>query len=449
MFRDKMALLVAWKDAPQRMPLMIKGARQVGKTWLIRELGRSFDDFVEVNFEKRPEAKELFARDLRPERLVSELSAFAGQRLVAGRTLLFLDEIQECPAALASLRYFHEELPELHVAAAGSLLNFVLDKVATGVGRVSYLHVYPMTFGEFLVAAGEGILRERILAQSLSEPLPQTHHAHLLDLVRHYMLLGGMPAVLARYFHDRDIIACLALQNDLITSFLDDFHKYGSLAEIGWLSAVFRSVPVQLGRKFKFVSVDPGVKSVHLARALDLLEMAGVAHRVIHSSADGVPLAARLRSNRFKVVFFDTGLAQRLLNVDLAHWMTQVDIETVNGGALAEQFVGQELAALNDAGPLRPMTYWHREARGASAEVDYLVEKGSTVLPIEVKRGLQGGMKSMHLFLKEKKSTRGVKVSKLGFSDDGTVTSVPFYALERLSRGTADAWLPRSGTAAS
>lgn len=432
MKRDKLAALVAWKNDPHRRPLLVKGARQVGKTWLVREFGRSFADFVEFNFERQPALKELFSRDLRPVRLISELSAVAGRRIEPGRTLVFLDEAQACPDSLASLRYFHEEAPGLHVVAAGSLLNMVLDKVPTGVGRVTYLHLYPLSFGEFLDAAGETLLRERIRSQRLWEPLAAIHHDHLLDLVRNYMLLGGMPAVLSRYFADRDFLACQAMQDDLTTSFLDDFHKYAREAEIQWLAAVFRSVPVQLGRKFKYAAVDPGVKSLHLSRALDLLEMAGLVHKTVHSAADGVPLSARLRSNRFKVVFFDTGLAQRLLNVDLSHWMTDVDFEVVNGGAIAEQFVGQELAALCDSGPLRPLVYWHREARSSSAEVDYLLERKGDILPVEVKKGAQGGMKSMHLFLREKGRKRGIKVSKHGFSDDGTILTIPFYAVERL-----------------
>ena len=309
----------------------------------------------------------------------------------------------------------------------------VLDKVATGVGRVTYLHLYPLTFGEFLEAAGETLLRKRIQTQPLSESLPLIHHDHLLKLVRNYMLLGGMPAVLDRYFADHDILACQTLQDDLLTSFLDDFHKYARQAEIQRLAAVFRAVPVQLGGKFRFVSVDPGVRSLYLSRALDLLEMAGIVHKVVQSAADGVPLSARLRSKRFKVLFFDTGLAQRLLNVDLSHWMTDVDIEVANGGAIAEQFVGQELAALCDSGPLRPLVYWHREARGSNAEVDYLLENKTEILPVEVKRGEQGGMKSMHLFLREKKAKRGIKISKYGFSDDGTIVTVPFYAVERMA----------------
>jgi predicted AAA+ superfamily ATPase len=418
-----------------RRPLLIKGARQVGKTWLVREFAKTFDTFVELNFEREPALGSLFERQRDPRRLVQEIAAFARTPITPGKTLLFFDEVQQSLAAIRSIRYFYEELPALHLVAAGSLLNTVLEKVPTGVGRVSYLHLYPLCISEFLDAAGESILLERVRAQDPVEALPTVHHERLLDLVRMYMLLGGMPGVLAQYFRDGDILACERIQSDLLESFVDDFHKYAKEADIHHLAAVFRSVPLQLGQKFKYVTVDPAVRSRVFARALSLLEMAGIVHKVYQTAADGIPLAARIRSSRFKVLFFDVGLAQRLLAVDLAQWMTNVDISSVNRGAIAEQLVGQELAALFDAGPLAPLTYWHRETRGSSAEVDYVLELDRSIVPIEVKEGTQGGMKSLHLFLKEKKQPRGVKISKYGFSDDGTVATVPFYAIERLAAG--------------
>lgn len=185
-------------------------------------------------------------------------------------------------------------------------------------------------------------------------------------------------------------------------------------------------------QKFKYVRVDPSARSRVIARALSLLELAGLVHKAYHTAADGVPIAARIRSNRFKVIFFDVGLAQRLLNIDLGAWMTTIDLSSVNKGAIAKQFVGQELAALFDARPLSPLTYWHREARGSSAEVDYVIQLGEQIVPVEVKEGTQGGMKSLHLFLAEKGQRRGVKISKYGFSDDGKVSTLPFYAVEKL-----------------
>jgi uncharacterized protein len=434
MRRDCLSDLLDWKSRSDRKPLLVKGARQVGKTWAVRALGKSFEHFVEINFEREPAFGAIFERGLEPKRIVQELSAAVGQAIVPGKSLLFFDEVQQSLPAVRSLRYFHEELGELHLVAAGSLLNMVLDQVPTGVGRLNYLNLYPMTFAEFLDAAGESMLREKVRGLRVDEPLLDIHHDKLLHRVRQYMLLGGMPAVLSSFFREGDILTCQRLQGDLLHSFFDDFRKYARESEIQHLANVMRSAPLQLGQKFKYVRVDPSIKSRYLSKALTLLEMAGLLHKVYHSSADGVPLASRIRSNRFKVLVFDTGLAQRLTNVDLKEWMTTVDISAVNGGAVAEQFVGQELVAWHRADPLTPLTYWHREARGSSAEVDYLIERGQEILPLEVKESTQGGMKSLHLFLDEKNRKQGIKVSKFPFSRHGTLTTIPFYGIERLVR---------------
>jgi uncharacterized protein len=434
MKRSALSKLLDWKTSPGRKPLIVKGARQVGKTWLVREHGRSYKRFVEINLERDPALATIFERDSDPVRIVRELSAVAGEAIEPGRTLLFIDEVQQSRAAIRAIRYFYEELPELHLITAGSLLNIALDEVPTGVGRVSYLHLYPLSFSEYLEAAGEAQLRGLVAAQPGGEPLTQALHDRLLDHVRKYSLLGGMPAVLARFFDDGDYLACAQLQDELLQSFHDDFHKYGERANIRHLSAVFRSVPLQLGAKFKYVSVDPLIKSARLSGALDLLELSGLVHKVYHTSADGVPIAARIRSKRFKTLFLDVGLANRMLGVDLREWMTGIDVSSVHGGSLAEQLVGQELIAYGASTPLAPLTYWHREARGSAAEVDYVIQRGAEILPIEVKEGTTGSMRSLHLFLTTKPARRGIKISKMGFTDDGVVMTVPFYAIERLFR---------------
>jgi len=430
--RFKLEVLQAWKSKKNRKPLIIKGARQVGKTWLAREFGRDFDNFVELNFEREPQLDQIFRGSLDPRGILRDLTAVAGRQIRPSESLLFLDEVQQSPAALKSLRYFHEELPELHVVAAGSLLNMVLDKVPTGVGRVNYLQLYPLCFSEYLEAAGEIELHRLLADQSVSEPLLDLHHQRLLGHVRNYMLLGGMPGVLDYFFREDDFAGCIEIQDDLIQSFFDDFHKYAKESEIEYLAAVFRSVPLQLGRKFKYVSVDPSIRSRYLSSASSLLELAGLLHKVYHSSADGLPLASRIRLNRFKVILFDTGLALRLLNVDPREWVLDHSLAAGTRGAIAEQFVGQELAAWQETDPRTPLTYWHREARGSNAEVDYLYERAGSIWPIEVKQGTRGGLKSLRLFLAEKGQTRGIKISSFGFSDDGTVVTIPFYAIDKL-----------------
>lgn len=432
MKRDRLEQLLQWRQKRRRKPLIIRGARQVGKTWLVRELGKEFEDFVEINFERNPEFGEVFQRGLDPMRITQELAAATGRRITEGKSLLFLDEIQQCPEAIRSLRYFYEEMPSLHVITAGSLLGFAVKELPTGVGRVSYLNLYPMSFGEFLEATGNEALRRKILSQECDQPLLEIHHARLLDFVRQYMLVGGMPAVVAAFVEKGDFLECQNLLDELLESFTDDFAKYAKQSAIPHLQRVFSSVPLQLGQKFVYSRVERDIRSHHFSNALHLLETAGLVYKVYHTKADGIPLTGRMNPARFKVLLLDVGLLQRMINVDLRLWMTSLDIASANRGAIAEQFVGQELACITNAGRFSSLTYWHREKKGSTAEVDYLIERNGRVLPIEVKSGSQGGMKSMHAFLRRRGDRLGIKISKYPFSFDGTLRTLPFYAIEKL-----------------
>lgn len=432
MRRDCIKQLHEWKTALYRKPLVVKGARQVGKTWLIREFGKSFPSFVEINFEREPEYAEIFKRGLDPKRIIMELGAALGDEILPGQTLLFFDEIQQAPSAVKSLRYFYEELPELHIVAAGSLIGFVIDKIPTGVGRLSYLNLYPMTFAEFLTATGNDPARKRILSSAGERPLPVILHKKLLDLCRVYFLIGGMPAVVAAYVEKGDFKICQSIQTDILKSFTDDFVKYSKDAQIPHLNRIFSSVPLQLGNKFVYSRADRETRSHYLSAALELLETAGLLHRIYHTKTEGLPLNAGINSSRFKAILFDTGLLQRMTNVDLKLWMTDVDLCAVNNGAIAEQFAGQELAAYTGAGKFAEMCHWRREKRGSTAEIDYLIELSGRIVPVEVKANVQGGMKSMHMFMNEKRIDFGIKISKYPFSFDGKIKTVPFYGIEEL-----------------
>ncbi len=432
MNRDKLGNLRTWRGQAYRKPLIIKGARQVGKTWLVRKFGEEFEEFIEINFERYPEYDEIFNRGLDPKKIISEISAATGNVITPGKSLLFFDEVQQSPNAFKSLRYFYEELPQLHLIAAGSLLGFTIEMVSTGVGRVSYLNLYPLTFGEFLDATGNEQLRNRILTTDSNEKLLEIHHSKLLDLLREYYLIGGMPSVISAFINTSDLHLCQKIKSEIIQSFIDDFVKYAKDAEIPYLKNVFTAIPLQLGQKFVYSKIESGVRSYHFNKALDLLETAGLVYKIYHSKADGIPVQARINLSRFKVILFDIGLLQEMLKVDLQLWMTTVDIATVNQGAIAEQFVGQELAAYSSVGKFSNLTYWHREKRGSLAEVDYLLEHKGKVVPIEVKSNIQGGMKSMHSFLKERQCDLGIKISKYPFSFDGTVKTIPLYAVEKL-----------------
>lgn len=430
--RDKLNQLIQWRTAEIRKPLIVRGARQVGKTSLVREFAKSFSSFVEINFEKQPQFSGIFKLDLDPKRILSELSLATGKKIQPGETLLFFDEIQQSPEAYKSLRYFYEELPQYHLIAAGSLLGFLIENVSTGVGRVSYLDLYPLTFGEYLDAMGASLLRQKILNLDLDTPLLEIHHHKLLQLVKSYMLIGGMPAVVSAFVEKQDYLICQRIQDELIKSFSDDFVKYAKISETPYLNKVFSSIPGQIGKKFIYSRVDRSIRSHHFSKSLNLLETAGIVYKVYQSKASGLPLQSQIKSSAFKVIFFDIGLLQRLMKINLEMWVSSDNIETAYKGAIAEQFVGQELATLTEASKLNNLVYWHREERNSSAEVDYILDINRDVIPVEVKSNIQGGMKSMALFLKEKRKSLGIKISKYPFSYSKNIRTIPFYAIEKI-----------------
>jgi len=430
--RDNTNKLNRWHTDDIRKPLIIRGARQVGKTSLVREFAKSFSSFVEINFEKQPQYSEIFKLDLDPKRILSELSLATGKKIQAGETLLFFDEIQQSPEAYKSLRYFYEDLPQYHLIAAGSLLGFLIENVSTGVGRVSYLDLYPLSFGEYLDAMGESLLRQKILNLELDTPLMPILHDKLLRLVKAYMVIGGMPAVVSAFVEKQDYLICQRIQDELIKSFSDDFVKYAKKSETPYLNKVFSSIPGQIGKKFIYSRVDSSIRSYHFSKSLNLLETAGIIYKVYQSKASGLPLQSQIKSSAFKVVFFDIGLLQRFMKIDLEQWVSSNNIDTAYKGAIAEQFVGQELATMTEASKLNNLVYWHRERRNSSAEIDYILDLNSDVIPVEVKSNMQGGMKSMALFLKEKRKSLGIKISKYPFSFSEKIRTIPFYAIEKL-----------------
>ncbi len=429
MKRDALTYLKQWKDEKGRRPVILRGARQVGKTWLVRQLAHDFTNFLEINFEEMPKAAQFFTQDLNPIRIVKELSLYFGEPLVPGKSLLFFDEVQVEPKVITSLRYFYEKMPEMHVIAAGSLIEFELDQISFPVGRVEFLYVYPLSFGEFLEAIGKTSLRDVINSyETLSPPV----HEQLLNLFRDYTILGGMPAVVDYYITHADIDGCRKIQNSIIETFFADFPKYAKLHQVKYLQTVLSSVPVQLGRKFKYSNVSTLYKSRELKEAVELLEKASLIHRVYHTSANGIPLYAQRDERKFKVVFFDTGLALNLLNIPLKSFFGEYNLSLINEGALAEQAVGQQLAALSPTDRKPALYYWHRESKSSNAEVDYLLELDGNIIPLEVKRGTRGRVRSLGIFMEEKSASLGVILSSSPAGRDGRIVYLPLYAIQTL-----------------
>jgi predicted AAA+ superfamily ATPase len=425
-----------WKNDPDRKSLLLRGARQVGKTYSCRKLGQSFEKFVEINFELNPRVSEIFDRDLDPQRIIRDLGLLTGEDIIPGRTLLFFDEIQESPKAIKSLRYFHELLPELHVIAAGSLLDFVLENIGIPVGRVASFYMYPMSFLEYVAAGDNQAIVDLIKGHDKEEPLGVPIHDKLLALLGEYLAIGGMPEVVLTWTNQKELKKCANIQALLVDAYRQDFSKYCKEFQVKYIDLIFDEIPRWLGRKFQFSKMPGNWRKRELAPAFELLKKASVAHKVIHTSANGLPLGGEANPNRFKAIFLDIGLAQAILGLDLAEWVLKPEASIVNRGALAEAFVGQEILAYSPPHKRGSLYYWHREAHASNAEVDFLLALRQNILPLEVKSGATGTLRSLHLFLEEKSavSTHGIRFSGHNFSVYEKIHSYPLYAVANLFR---------------
>ncbi|MEI6670155.1 MAG: ATP-binding protein [Acidobacteriota bacterium] len=401
--------LTGWRDRPGRKPLILRGARQVGKTHLVEHWGRSsFDGVVTVDLEREHHLHSLFDEP-DPVKLLQELSLLKRERLVPGSHLLFLDEIQACPRALAALRYFAELLPDLHVVAAGSLLDFALRDFAHSmpVGRIEYGFLYPLSFEEFVRASEGDALADLLCTFHLGDTIAEAVDRRLGETLRQYLLVGGMPAAVDAYVERAPLVDVQRVQYSVVATMQDDFSKYGTRGQQDVLRRAYRYVAQNVGRKVKYVGVYPDRRAVEVRAALDLLARSRTVHLVHHSSSNGIPLGAEANDKHFKALFMDVGLVNQVCGLGL---IPAIDVMTVHEGALAEQFVGQELMASGPPFQDVPLFYWHREARSTNAEVDYVVSEGGEVLPVEVKATHGGALRSVFQFLDEKKRARAIRL---------------------------------------
>lgn len=419
---------------------MVRGARQTGKSYIVEKLGKShYANLAVANFEFRPDLKDCF-KSFDPVEIVNKLQLLLGVHIKDGETLLFLDEIQECPEAIVALRYFKERRPGLAVIGAGSLLEFALQKrdFRMPVGRVQFLYLEPLSFSEFLDADGNSQLREYLSSVKLTDEIDPAIHQKLLDLLRLYLLLGGMPAVLNEYFSTRDIVNCQRVQSALLQTFRGDFAKYSNTPQHKYLEKVFDAAPHLVGQRVKYANIDPDLKSRDLKNALNLLSLAGIVIKIRHSSASGIPLDALADEGKIKINFLDVGLMQHAcgLNVDIS---TNEDLLLINAGAVAEQVVGQEICASADKFQPANLFFWARDKKGSSAEVDYVVAVGSAIIPVEVKAGKTGTLKSLKLFLEERRSKFGIRFSQEPLSFYEKILSLPLYMVGQYERIAGEA----------
>ena len=386
--------LRSWQDSPHRKPLIMRGARQVGKTWSIEQFGRSgFKNLVKIDFEKRPNLKPLFDGDLTIKPLVEQLEVAAGQPIRPGETLLFLDEIQACPRAITCLRYFYEELPALHVIAAGSLLDFALAEVSVPVGRVSYLEMYPLTFREYLMATGNEPAATAIARGPTAFEPPI--HDMLLTALKRFLFVGGLPECVAVVANGGTLLDVFAVQDDILKAYRDDFAKYAGRADRTCLDAVMLQAARRVGDQLKYSTLDEHHSGQTNRKAFDLLCMARVLHKIPSASPAALPLGAGANEKRFKAAVLDVGLMQRLCGLPVDREMQHRDLLDIYRGQLAEQFVAQELLVEQR----RELYYWSREARSSQAEVDYLAVLDGRIHPVEVKSGAGGQLRSLHMVL--------------------------------------------------
>ena len=418
--------LAVWKNSDRRMPLLLQGARQVGKTWSLLEFGRKhYKNVVYLNFESNPELQQIFDRDLQPTRILNELSAFSGQAIMLADSLVIFDEIQACERALTSLKYFQEEAPAYHIAAAGSLLGVAINrhKYSFPVGKVDLLNMYPMDFEEVLMANGQQGLLD-IMHECFTEHRTCSLHSKLLDLYTQYLFTGGMPRIIADLIVEDDYNLVVANQKNIADAYIADMAKYASPAETVRIMAAFQSLPAQLSkenRKFQYKTIKSGARANQYENALEWLDAAGMIIRCARIDTGSFPLIAHVDPSSFKVYMNDTGLLCASYGVSPNTFLSQLRSMEKVKGALTENYVATALYA-NGFVPY----YWESQGK---AEIDFVIQMHSgDVIPVEVKSSDNVRSKSLYQFVSKYDPPWSIRISTKNFGFENNIRSVPLYA---------------------
>ena len=428
--------LLEWRNAERFKPLLLRGIRQCGKTSAVRRLAESFDGYIELNFERRPGLKKLFEGDIDVAEILKMLELQFGKRIQEGKTLLFMDEIQECPRAITALRYFYEEIPGLHVIAAGSLLEFVLNgkekkRVDFPVGRVRSIYMYPFSFREFLTGIGEGNLADYLQALDPRQEECLVHEK-LLEAYKTFLIVGGMPEAVSEYVSTGSLLACQQIHRDIVLNFLDDFNKYGSAVPAEMIRKVFSYAMHNVCSQTKASSAIAGVSAYYFDECVQLLRCAGLVYPVKASDCMNISLGASEKETNKKLLVFDTGvyLTERGLNVgDL---LAADVFQDMNRGSVVEMETGLELIKSQSHYENAELHYWYKS--GANAEIDYAIVRNGAIIPIEVKASSKGSMQSMHAFLKShERSPYGIRVSLENFAEYENIRVFPVYAVNKIA----------------
>lgn len=400
MKRIQLKILRSWIDKKRRKPLVLRGARQVGKSTLVQLFAQEENlDLIEINLELHRDLDRIF-ESLDVTNIIKNLQSLSGKSL-HGKCLLFLDEIQATPHALAALRYFFEQHPEIPVIAAGSLLEFTLanHSFSMPVGRIEYMHLGPMTFSEYLKALNP-FDYEEFMTWDLQDTLTEMAHKKFIHHQKNYFLTGGMPEAVDVFRETQSFFEVTDVQNNICNTYLDDFSKYAKNRDLTELQFLFKNLPAHIGKKLKYASLLPEATSARTKDLLSLLERARVIAMSTKTHANGIPLGAESNPKFRKPIFLDVGLVSHLLGLTWDSIDHVKEKKLVNEGPLAEQFIGQHLLYQPQTRP--ELFYWARESRKSNAEVDYVINHQGNVIPIEVKSGLSGSLKSLHQFMFEK-----------------------------------------------
>ena len=426
MRRNAINELIRWKNDEERKPMVLRGARQVGKTWLMKEFGRTnYDSYVYFNFDEEDELKSIFEANKNPKRIVELLSMIAGEKILPGETLVIFDEVQECPSALNSLKYFKEKANEYHVIAAGSLLGTLLAQPKSyPVGMVNLLDISPLTFDEFLDATDEPLYAyyQNIVKEQQIEDI---FHNRLMEAYNNYLIIGGMPECVSSWIKYKDPTKVAQIQNELIQIYENDFSKHNGKVNSGRILMVFRSIVTQLAKsneKFMYGAVREGGRARDFEEAIEWLVSSGKLNRDYNVSKLEHPLSAFEKLDQFKLFVFDTGLLKHMAGIDNSAILLKSDYQFK--GPLTENFVLQQLCGQYDVAP-----HYYSERSG---EIDFVVQHGIEIIPIEAKGGEDKSAPTFKKYISEHQPKYAVRFSKRGYRKDGYITNMPLYLARKM-----------------
>lgn len=419
--RNAIQTLIEWKSSKDRKPMVLKGARQVGKTWLMKEFGKNnYDNYVYFNFDEVDELKSIFEANKNPQRIIELLSLIAGQKIFPGKTLIIFDEIQECSQALNSLKYFKENTNEYHIIAAGSLLGTLLAQPKSyPVGMVNLLDIYPMTFDEFLNAVDKP-LYDYYLSIEKDQRIEEIFHNRLLESYNNYLIIGGMPECVASWTENKNPKKISQIQHELIEIYENDFSKHNGKVNSGRILMVFRSIASQLAKpneKFMYGAIREGSRAKDFEEAIEWLVSAGMLNRVYNVSKMEHPITVFDRLDCFKLFVFDTGLLKYMAGIDNSAILLKSDYQFK--GPLTENYVLQQLRGQFDIEP--------RYFSDKNGEIDFVLQNGMEIIPIEVKGGEDKSAPSFKRYIATHKPEHAIRFSKRGYVTNGCITNLPLY----------------------